>query len=108
VPVFVGPRLQKMTLIIDSGSSLTTFPCEDCGTSCGGDHWDEPYKNSQSDSFKYVTCKEELFGWSCRNCADYAKEICTLSIGYVEGSSYKGRYSQDFLLFKDEIQTFNS
>eukprot|EP00929_Paragymnodinium_shiwhaense_P048761 TRINITY_DN24614_c0_g1_i3.p1 TRINITY_DN24614_c0_g1~~TRINITY_DN24614_c0_g1_i3.p1 ORF type:complete len:122 (-),score=7.56 TRINITY_DN24614_c0_g1_i3:196-561(-) len=45
VDVLVGTPGQMQSLIADTGSSITAFPCTDCGKNCG-EHMDPPYDPS--------------------------------------------------------------
>lgn len=65
VNVYLGPTHQKFSLIVDTGSSLTTLPCEEC-TDCGKNHYNKPFKHNQSPVFEYVNILS-YFGWKCSN-----------------------------------------
>ena len=81
VDLWVGTPPQRQTLIIDTGSSLTAFPCHDCN-SCGtGFHSDENFREFDSTTFLSVDCSGCKFG-TCR----YFE--CELSASYLEGSSW--------------------
>lgn len=101
VSLYIGEKHEKFDLILDTGSPITTFPCSDC-KECG--KHDNPPKDVNTDSFEHMICRKEYFNWRCIICE---KDQCTYEIKYGEGSEYKGTYSQDYVLFKDEISTFD-
>lgn len=86
VDLWVGtPVPQRQTLIVDTGSSVTAFPCEGCRKSCGsGYHTDSYFKESDSRTFEVVYCRDCLIG----RCGKY-DHSCNLSASYQEGSSWK-------------------
>ncbi|EJK44337.1 hypothetical protein THAOC_37132, partial [Thalassiosira oceanica] len=53
--LWVGYPAQRQTAVVDTGSSVTAFPCSGCGTSCGR-HADPPFDERSSRSFRPVTC----------------------------------------------------
>jgi hypothetical protein len=91
-PIFIGESHDRKDLILDTGSSLTTFPCSNCA-SCGR-HWNKPYQINDSKSFEFVKCNKEYFGWQCRSCQG---DLCHYVLNYVEGSGYAGDYSMDYV-----------
>jgi hypothetical protein len=88
VDLWVGsPKAQRQTVIVDTGSGVTAFPCSGCND-CGKDyHIDDFFQESQSESFHKLACNECTRG-SCRN------NECHIGMSYAEGSSwsaYEGR-----------------
>jgi len=55
IDLWVGYPAQRQTAVVDTGSSVTAFPCSGCGTSCGR-HADPPFDERSSRSFRPVTC----------------------------------------------------
>lgn len=54
VDLWVGYPPQRQTLVVDTGSSVTTFPCSGC-KSCGS-HADPPFDEGASGSFTATRC----------------------------------------------------
>mmetsp|Transcript_24718 Transcript_24718/g.40093 ORF Transcript_24718/g.40093 Transcript_24718/m.40093 type:complete len:144 (+) Transcript_24718:274-705(+) len=72
-------------VIVDTGSGATVFPCEEC-TGCGDSyHTDGYFKQSQSMTFREVTC-DECFQGSCASMLGGGK--CKVKMSYAEGSSW--------------------
>ena len=82
--VWVGsPRAQRKSVIVDTGSHYTAFPCKGCD-SCGEEHHTDPYFDPDlSDTFRPLTCQECQLGANCKN------HQCTFSQSYTEGSSWE-------------------
>jgi hypothetical protein len=82
---FIGTPPQRTSLIVDTGSHYTSFPCVGC-TNCGSftDPWFSP---SLSSTCSRVSCSV--------GCSSYCSGgSCKLSQSYVEGSSwYADEYS---------------
>ena len=93
VDIWVGsPTAQRVTTIVDTGSSVTGFPCMGCAH-CGGStdedgneqyHTDKLFQQDDSETFEKVSSKDQCFlgTW-----ADDAKS-CRTSRHYSEGSSW--------------------
>jgi len=89
VNLYVGcPNPQLQTVIIDTGSGSTGFPCSTCEGGCGEGHQlNPPYQEAQS------TCYREL---RCDECVcDLGSSNCVVSKDYMEGSSWAGIESTD-------------
>jgi hypothetical protein len=83
VDLWVGTPPQRQTVIIDTGSSVTAFPCSDCNN-CGSEyHIDGYFQEDESSSFQDVECKECWLGHCGKS------PLCELSVSYLEGSSWK-------------------
>ena len=54
IDIWVGYPAQRQTAVVDTGSSVTAFPCSDC-TDCGH-HTDTPFQESKSESFRATHC----------------------------------------------------
>lgn len=54
IDIWVGYPAQRQTAVIDTGSSVTAFPCSEC-TSCGH-HADDPFQENNSGAFKLTHC----------------------------------------------------
>ena len=92
VDLWVGtPVPQRQTLIVDTGSAITAFPCEKCSRSCGyGHHIDSYYRESESRTFEVVECKSCKIGKCSRH-----HDACMISANYQEGSSWKAFEASD-------------
>jgi hypothetical protein len=96
VDLWVGtPIPQRQTVIVDTGSSRTAFPCEGC-TDCGWDetgsqfHTDDYFNWHASETFKKLECKDCQAG----SCVDGE---CKMHQTLAEGSSWSAFESQDYL-----------
>lgn len=90
VDLWCGTPPQRQTVIVDTGSSVTAFPCKDC-QDCGGGkfHTDPVFDETQSSSFSKMTCATCERG-SCVN-----NEFCKISMSYQEGSSWTAFEAKD-------------
>jgi Xylanase inhibitor N-terminal len=89
VDLWVGSPPQRQTVIVDTGSSVTAFPCQDC-SNCGvGYHIDQYFQEDLSHSFKEVMCEDCILG----DCGGGA--LCELSVSYQEGSSWRAFEAKD-------------
>lgn len=81
--VWVGtPTPQRKTVIVDTGSHYTAFPCAGC-TNCGAPHHTDPYfRPERSETFHQLQCDECQDGVAC----DGGK--CKFNQAYTEGSSW--------------------
>jgi hypothetical protein len=78
------PTPQRQTVIVDTGSGVTAFPCLGCNN-CGDDghHIDSLFNQSASTSFRSLSCQQCQTG----HCHTRHKE-CQLGMTYQEGSSW--------------------
>lgn len=89
VDLWVGSPPQRQTLIIDTGSSVTAFPCSDC-TNCGsGYHIDDYFQEKDSATCVEVDCLDCTIG----HCSSSSQ--CELSVSYQEGSSWNAYEVKD-------------
>lgn len=88
--VWVGsPIPQRKTVIVDTGSHYTAFPCKGC-QNCGEPHHTDLYFDPQkSASFQWLQCNECKDGVACDN------GQCKFSQRYTEGSSWDAVQVQD-------------
>ena len=98
--LFFGTPLQRQTLIVDTGSTLTAIPCSECGANCGTSHFDPFFNESSSETFRYFDCNLPFGQYTCLDCLNQ----CPFHRDYQEGSSYDGHYIQDFISFGDGFE----
>jgi len=85
--VYVGEPPQRVSVIVDTGSHHTAFPCSGC-KSCG--HHTDPYFDpSKSKSLRWLECHE------CVASARCVQHKCQVSQSYTEGSSWKAYQMRD-------------
>lgn len=92
VDLWVGTPPQRQTLIIDTGSSVTAFPCQDCLQCGSGYHTDEKFHETDSTTFVPIGCSDCSLG-SCSSSS--GTEQCQLSVSYQEGSSWSAFEATD-------------
>lgn len=95
--LYVGTPPQKRSLIIDTGSHSTIFPCE-C-PSCNH-HINGNFEKDKSSTFEYMIPNKRYFDWQC-NSLNIQK--CNFVQQYSEESLYKGFYAIDTVRFKNEL-----
>ena len=80
--LWCGTPPQRQTVIVDTGSGVTAFPCSGCHD-CGVPkyHSDGLFEEDESSSFQVLSCSECLRG----HCRD---DTCAVSMSYAEGSSW--------------------
>lgn len=88
VDVWVGsPTPQRQTVIVDTGSGTTAFPCSGC-SNCGKNHHASPFFiEADSTSFQKMTCDSCKYNGYCTGRGS-SNEFCRLSVSYQEGSSW--------------------
>eukprot|EP00933_Yihiella_yeosuensis_P066225 TRINITY_DN7039_c0_g1_i1.p1 TRINITY_DN7039_c0_g1~~TRINITY_DN7039_c0_g1_i1.p1 ORF type:complete len:544 (+),score=61.57 TRINITY_DN7039_c0_g1_i1:86-1633(+) len=95
VDLTVGSPSQRVSVIVDTGSGLTAFPCQSC-KHCGS-HIDPAYDFKKSSSAKWKKCG--------RGCPGQCKSgHCSYYQGYTEGSSISGWWFEDLLRLGDTLQ----
>lgn len=88
--ILIGNPPQKQTLIVDTGSYMTVFPCKGC-LKCGK-HENLPFDSEKSETFEFLKPHGKYFNWTCENAS---KTRCHFQQTYVEGSEYMGYYAID-------------
>ena len=88
IDLWVGSPPQRQTLIVDTGSGVTAFPCSAC-TDCGkGHHIDNYFNDHDSSTFKKLGCSE------CQRGHCQGSE-CHIGMSYQEGSSWGAFEAKD-------------
>jgi len=100
--LYVGSPPQRVSVIVDTGSHHTAFPCSGC-QSCG-DHTDPYFSPSASSTSRKMTCaadcpKQKNFfrNTSPRTLGqcDATNDQCTFGQSYAEGSSWNAYQLKD-------------
>jgi hypothetical protein len=79
--VYVGTPPQRQSLIVDTGSHYTAFPCTGCAQ-CGK-HTDDYFEPKNSSTIEMPKCLNS--------------QLCLISQSYTEGSSWHGYKVKDKL-----------
>ena len=92
VDLWCGSPPQRQTVIVDTGSSQTAFPCQDC-QDCGADqfHTDRLFQESKSSSFVSYDCDS----CSQRSTCNLDTDRCEIEQHYAEGSSWTAYEAMD-------------
>jgi hypothetical protein len=92
VDLWCGSPPQRQTVIVDTGSSQTAFPCEDC-KDCGSNefHIDSLFHESKSSSFEANDCDT----CSQRSTCNTSTDRCEIEQSYTEGSYWKAYEAMD-------------
>jgi len=90
IDLWCGTPPQRQTVIVDTGSGVTAFPCSACGD-CGAPkyHIDNYFIEADSSTFSKVDCSGCMKG-TCSN----GKE-CRITMSYQEGSSWTAYEARD-------------
>ncbi|KAL4490371.1 hypothetical protein ABPG72_002581 [Tetrahymena utriculariae] len=103
VNIYVGSPPQRESLIVDTGSSKTIFPCVDCkDDKCGSTHLNKYFDYKSSSTFQPLKCQDKFENYQC-SCSNQDLNLCTFEQNYSEGSSYQGYYMIDQAIFGDEL-----
>ena len=104
--MWVGTPPQRQTVIIDTGSSVTAFPCTgcaDCGSKTDAEpyHVDEEYDVSSSSTYERTSCRRRdpavpsdkgepcpLGSCSPTGHDGGGGDTCHLAVSYAEGSTW--------------------
>lgn len=89
--VYVGTPPQRVSVIMDTGSHHTAFPCKGC-TNCGT-HTDKYFDPGQSSTSRQLHCSHCASGGRC------VSKKCQFSQSYTEGSSWKAYQTMDKVWF---------
>lgn len=95
IDLLVGEPVQRVSVIVDTGSGITGFPCRSC-PHCGN-HIDPNFDFQQSTTAQWLDC-----GNTCRSSCTSGH--CAYQQGYTEGSSINGYYFRDWVRLGDALQ----
>jgi len=91
--VWVGTPPQRKSVIVDTGSHYTAFPCVGCNK-CGEEHHTDKYFDPNlSSTFHQNSCSKTECVSNKSHCG--AKDQCTFGQSYAEGSSWHAYESID-------------
>jgi hypothetical protein len=94
VDLWCGSPPQRQTVIVDTGSSVTSFPCSEC-EKCGvpDHHIDDLFEEGDSSTYKKSSCASNdqcsTRGTSCKD------ESCKITMSYSEGSRWDATMGHD-------------
>lgn len=96
INIFVGNPPQKQSVIVDIGSDIIAFPCNNC-PNCGK-HMYPNFITKKSKSATKVKCGHKFMNHRCRKCDD--KGNCIFQILYAESDpNTKGLYGKVYTDF---------
>ena len=95
--LYIGKEGKKQSYILDTGSSITTSPCNLC-KDCGK-HQNGLYEINENNIIKCNDNKCSLVSNSCSIGGD-----CSFSISYTEGSSIYGKFINELIRFGDDYE----
>ena len=95
--LYLGEEMKKQTYILDTGSTITTSPCQPYCTKCGK-HLNS-YHNV-NDKSKIISCSDE----KCKIVKSFcgAEDRCSFKTSYSEGSSINGIYIHELIRFGED------
>jgi len=87
VDLWIGSPPQRQTVIVDTGSGITAFPCSGC-KECGvpNYHIDRLFIEKESSTFETATCKSSADCVLARSTCQ--GNSCKVSMAYAEGSRW--------------------
>jgi hypothetical protein len=91
IDLWCGTSPQRQTVIVDTGSGVTAFPCSGCAD-CGAPlyHIDTYFQESDSSSFEKVGCDQCSARGRCTS-----DNECRVGMSYQEGSSWNAYEAKD-------------
>lgn len=97
VDLWCGSTPQRQTVIVDTGSAVTAFPCSGCRNQCGKDyHIDQVFDESLSTSFQVLPCNKCMRGRCTVVSGTPENNNCKIGMSYQEGSSWTAFEAKDY------------
>ena len=100
--LYLGNDMKKQTYILDTGSTITTAPCQPYCIKCGN-HLNS-YHNVEDNS-KIISCSDEKCKLVKSFCGNGDK--CSFKTSYTEGSSLEGIYINELIRFGEDYDIKN-
>lgn len=94
IDLWVGTPPQRQTVIVDTGSSTTGIPCNQCHDCGQGMHMHKNFNETLSETFRNLGCNECSKG-ACK----YNGQTCEIGMRYEEGSSWHAIEASDIIRF---------
>ena len=91
--LYLGKDKHPQTYILDTGSAITTSPCDKC-QHCGK-HFNQKYKLENES--KIISCNDKKCSLVRSTCSN---KKCSFSISYAEGSKLSGFYVNEEIYFE--------
>lgn len=93
--IWVGTPPQRKSVIVDTGSHFTAFPCTGCA-GCGEEHHTDPYFDpAASTTFRALSCAQCVAAQCAKPSGGFPGGSCVFSQVYTEGSSWYAYESVD-------------
>jgi len=95
VDLWCGTPAQRQTVIVDTGSTWTAFPCSECDD-CGQTkyHIDESFEEAMSSTFNTHNC-DDCSGYFSKSTCNEDTDLCDIEQYYSEGSSWEAFQASD-------------
>ncbi len=87
VYIYVGTPPQRVSVIVDTGSRYTAFPCSECHN-CGARHTDAHWSRQKSSTYVSPSCQEKQEKCSEAFKCNETSDKCFVVQSYQEGSSW--------------------
>lgn len=100
--LYLGEEMKKQTYILDTGSTITTAPCQPYCTKCG------THLNSYhviKNNSKIISCLDEKCKLVKSFCGKENK--CSFKTSYSEGSSIEGIFINELIRFGEDYELKN-
>ena len=100
--LYLGPNMKKQSYILDTGSTITTSPCQPLCTDCGK-HFNSYYVLSSKN--QVLSCESEMCDLVKSFCNK--NNECSFNSHYTEGSTLNGFFVNESVKFCENYQNQN-